>query len=500
MPRRILRTGVIALILAFVGCSQDTTTPHRGLYLTTIAGANQRDTIGATLAQAVIVQVAGTSDIVGRTVVFEAPTTESSFTGPACLVYLAALSGPPVSCEINVTTDAHGQAVAVIRFAANAGATFVVATALDSTGSRVGSPDTIRFTIDPGNATGITASPGDTAMFVGATLSLHAFTHDRAGNPRSDAVTYGPKSGPVTLSGAQISATATGRAAIVAHSAPYSDTTRVSVVPNGTIAYGLVYNTPNGVAILGLDGSHYRLVPTTSMAVHTSWAPSAAAIVYDDANYGVEVYHQPLVVLDTTGSQRPADTTALDLSANEWGGQYSRDGQWLYFTRYELGSTVSFSQLWRVGANGAATPVPNNAPVWDYAPSPSPDGTTLAYASSSGFGAPATIKLLNIATGVVTNTGVTGDSPRWAPQGQSIAFLNGFTLSVMQADGSKAHAVGPGGNAYVFGIDWSPDGQWLVAVNLNTGHVDVINVASGIALPLAFTSQVDSPTWRPTPQ
>ena len=214
-----------------------------------------------------------------------------------------------------------------------------------------------------------------------------------------------------------------------------------------------------------------------------------------------------VATIDTLGNQHDADTTSFQYGELETFPQYSRDGQWLYYTRFENINTVAYSGIWRVGSNSLdAAPVLNQAPAWDYNASPSPDGSTLSYASAAGFDYTATIKLLNVTTGAVTSTGVTGDSPRWAPQGQSIAFLTGGTpysgsgtLNVMQADGSNAHVIGPAGNLYGFGFDWSPDGQWLVAVNAITGHVEVINVTSGIALPLAFTNQVSSPTWRQTP-
>jgi Tol biopolymer transport system component len=68
----------------------------------------------------------------------------------------------------------------------------------------------------------------------------------------------------------------------------------------------------------------------------------------------------------------------------------------------------------------------------------------------------------------------------------------------MQSDGSNVHSLGPNG-AYQWGIDWSPDGQWLLAVNAITGTVDVVNATSGLTLPLGFTKGAVSSSWRQTP-
>src|SRR5438045_281683 len=65
-----------------------------------------------------------------------------------------------------------------------------------------------------------------------------------------------------------------------------------------------------------------------------------------------------------------------------------------------------------------------------------------------------------------TALGVSGDSPRFSPDGTQIAYLDfsGGALHVMNADGTNGRAVSPTGYAYTQGsLDWSPDGQWLIA-------------------------------------
>jgi Tol biopolymer transport system component len=372
---------------------------------------------------------------------------------------------------------------------------------LDSTGAAAGSVDNVPFTINPGHVTGVTASPSDTAMYVGATLKLNAFAHDRAQNPTSNTVTYGPASGPVSLSGTQVSASATGRAAVVVQGAGFVDTTHISVVPHGTIAMGPADLGHLGITIVDLDGSNYRFLPMSSPALRPLWAPNGAWVVFD-YNAVPALGNERIGLIDTTGKQWNADTNSLQYAELELMPQFSRDGRWIYFTQAQ-DVNAHYAQLWRVGADSNATPLPNQSPSWDYSPSPSPDGSQVAYVGGLDGDFPATLKLLNVTTGAVTSLGVTAQTPRWSPQGQSIAYIAGVPtdlagkLSVIQADGSNPHVVGPSSNFYEFWIDWSPDGQWIVATNALTLHVELVNVASGVTLPLAFTTKIHAPTWRP---
>jgi hypothetical protein len=412
------RTPLLLALLACGACSNDVTSPHHGAFAEAIAGAGQRDTIDAYLSQAVVLEVTGTRTIANRLLDIESISYQTSYSPhPACYLYFTVLSDDQLTCGSVRRTDAQGRLSVSVHFAGVATTLAgLVVTVLDSTtNDPAGSPDTIRFTIDPGNATGLTASPKDSAMYVGAGMTLHAFVHDRGNNPRSDPVTYAKLTGPITLSGAQVSSTTFGRAAVVVRNGSYVDTTYLSVVPSGTMTFGSPYL--NGIAVLGLDGSGYHLLPLgDSSAVGTTWAPTGTSIAFEDD----ALASGRISIMDTTGNSHQADTTALDPSAIEYSAQYSRDGQWLYFTRL-LMTGAAYSQIWRVGANGAAARVPSAAPGWDYNASPSPDGSTLVYAGSTS-GAPATLKLLNVTTGAVTNSGIAGDAPRWAPQDRASRF------------------------------------------------------------------------------
>ena len=53
------------------------------------------------------------------------------------------------------------------------------------------------------------------------------------------------------------------------------------------------------------------------------------------------------------------------------------------------------------------------------------------------------------------------------------------------------------GTAYDFGIDWSPDDQWMVARDMASGHLEVIRVATGERIPLPYSLGMHDPAWKP---
>jgi Tol biopolymer transport system component len=106
-----------------------------------------------------------------------------------------------------------------------------------------------------------------------------------------------------------------------------------------------------------------------------------------------------------------------------------------------------------------------------------------------------------LASSTETAFPVHGFAPRWAPNSASIAYLaisqgGGGPIDIIQSDGTGNRVVKA--NTYDFGLDWSPDGQWLISQNDSTTALDIINVNTGMTLPLPFTnSNTWSPSWGP---
>ena len=63
--------------------------------------------------------------------------------------------------------------------------------------------------------------------------------------------------------------------------------------------------------------------------------------------------------------------------------------------------------------------------------------------------------------------------------------------------GSNQRVSSAPGRKYMAGLDWSPDGRWLVVRSGELPRVELIRVDTGETLPLPFSALVEEPAWRP---
>jgi Tol biopolymer transport system component len=104
---------------------------------------------------------------------------------------------------------------------------------------------------------------------------------------------------------------------------------------------------------------------------------------------------------------------------------------------------------------------------------------------------------------VVSGPSPVGELPVWSPTADTIAFVQQTgpeddqgPLFVMAPDGTGQRQIGSA--TYSPGIDWSPDGTWIVAQSIPEFQIMIINVKTGLRLPLAFISGGEvAPTWKP---
>jgi WD40 repeat protein len=281
-----------------------------------------------------------------------------------------------------------------------------------------------------------------------------------------------------------VTTTAPGLASVVGATGGVSDSALISVVPPGTLA---AISDTGGVITFNLDGSGFQAL-TRMPATDVKWAPSGASVVF--------ICPRPFNVDPMCTSDLHGNVVTLDLgadgAADAW-PFYSRDGTWIYYSH--IGENGIMSRIHPDGS--VADTLPNMLPGDDYWASPSPDGTMLAYVDLlSG-----NLRRLTIATGAVVDFGIIAHSPAWSPNSQLIAYLasdgGSGPIWLANSDGTGQRAVGSPTNQYVFDIDWSPDGQWIVGRNKATALIDVINVASNRVMPLRFTGFVGSPAWQP---
>jgi TolB protein len=152
------------------------------------------------------------------------------------------------------------------------------------------------------------------------------------------------------------------------------------------------------------------------------------------------------------------------------------------------------------GARGdhSAAYVQNSSPVW------SPDGSKIAYLSSTE-GLPPSLYVMNAnGSGKVRLSQIESYSPAWSPDGQSIAFLGRDpipSIYVVSADGTTDALTVDGAGAAVLAPLWSPDGSELLFAKLDvqgSSSLYSIPATGGTPTPLAKNSTRDAvAAWSP---
>ncbi|MEZ4457857.1 MAG: DPP IV N-terminal domain-containing protein [Gemmatimonadales bacterium] len=125
----------------------------------------------------------------------------------------------------------------------------------------------------------------------------------------------------------------------------------------------------------------------------------------------------------------------------------------------------------------------------DVALRPSPDGRWLVYTVAG----PDQLRRYDMATHTSTALAPRGHTAAWSPDGTRIAFWNAGDIWIMNADGTGVRALTEG-QRYDLGIDWSPDGRWIVA---RSGLVDLVDAVGGGFLRLGYTTGYLGATWKP---
>lgn len=474
------RCAALTILLgtALLGACNDSTSPEDFPPIRLVAGTDASDTVLAQLTQALVVEVNDDGGPLPGTVVrFQSVPTEPPSAWGEMSAYVAPPDRNDFGTFLSDTTDENGRAFALVRLGKKAGRAGIVITVPD-----LGVEDTAHFTVLPGSPYAVIASPSDTAIFVGQSFVPQSRIIDRLNNPIDSSVSYRAVGSAVTFDDGVVKGARLGAGRLIASYRTLEDTAFVGVIPEATFAA----IDRDAVITMKTDGSGYRVLAPASVSRNpytTDWTASGDEVVFDHTSD----YVGPIEAVNLAGAVR----TISDASKWALYPEVSPDGGWVYFARGTGGWA-----LYRVHTDGTGEEeIPISTPAADVAPSVAPDGDRLVYVVAG----PDRLMLLDLATGVSTDMNISGHTPAWSPGGRLIAYVVPYTdgLHVVAPDGSGNRRIGDAQSSYDLGIDWSPDGMWIIARNQSHDVLELVDVESGAAFPIPNTAGFRGPSWRP---
>ena len=261
----------------------------------------------------------------------------------------------------------------------------------------------------------------------------------------------------------------TARARIVVTYQGLSDSATVSAIPR----YPMVINRNKSVVLINSDGTG----ATTLATVNTTWyslGPKSVSATPNVVFYDNDPYtYGKLWVVQPGGT--PRLLLGNTMQSVGW-SRLSPDGTWVYFVR-------NWSSLWRVHLDGtgldsltAFSAIGGTNPT----PTIAPDGGSVAVAENNG------IRVFDLAARTSSIVPFTCGEARHSPDGAYFACMDQLGLTVVRSDGT--------GQRYVTdlfqyspdqtsGLDWSPDGKFVLASTLYGGAI-LVEVSSGTVIPL----------------
>lgn len=470
------------ILFAVLAC-HDTTSPNQLAPLEIVTGSSTTDTVQTRLSQALIVQVRSAGQPLSGVVVrFTTIPGANPYSQP---VLIAPLTSNYYTSFAADSTNGRGTAAVLVQLGTIAGPAKILIEVPE-----LGLQDTARYTVLPGAAASLTISVRDTNVTPGAQYSLAAAASDRFGNKRpNDAITFTSRSPVATVDAAgKVTAVQEGRGTILVQTSTKTDSAQVSIVPVGQL---VVWNVASKLSTVNTDGSQLKVLTTSGDAsLFPQWSPDGARVLIYEGDPGSNAR---ISTVDMSGVRTLIAGPSDSLRAASY-GRFTRDGSWIYFSG--VGTNDVQFVTYRVKPDGTqlARVGPTSAEGGSLRPDVSPDGTTEIFQTGAGV-----LGSMDIATHTIKSFGLTGSFPRYSPDGTQIAYLsrqNGpEALYVMQADGSSSRQLSPANVYYqeLGGVDWSPDGKWLIASTYN--GLELVRVSDGLRLPLRFPGF--QAAWKP---
>jgi len=443
MSRQVCTALIAASALLGCGSSGDESTGPSAAGIRLVAGADVTDTIEARPLQALVVEVRSAGKIQPGVIVrFESLPSADTTRRYEAAISVSKVAQNYFSAFTSDTTNASGRASALVQLGTVAGDARLLVTCPE-----LGFADTARYTVRPGLAAKLVVSVRDTSVRTGGTYSIGAAVSDRAGNRRSDAVTYASRSALATVdaSGKVQVGQEIGRGTIAVSAGGAVDSASFSVIPLLNLMFMYTAGGSAWIAEGLSDGSGVRQRLRTPSPAYPSPSPTSDQIAFQRIDYEGKVY-----ILDTSGEVRElVDSTVINAS---YYPRFTADGQFIYFS----GRDATGYAVWRVRPDGTALTRITATGFGFTTPGVSLDGSRIAYSDDNG------LVLLTLATGAKKIVGAPGWFPVFSPDGRRLAYFSGYNIIVANADGTSAAPLSVPIGATDAGLSWLPDSKWLI--------------------------------------
>jgi hypothetical protein len=477
----VIAVAGILVVWSLVSCGDSSGPKNRGASLRLVSGSGGRDTVQAQPTVPLVVEVrdsTGAKAPQGTTVRFTA-VPASSQTGTEMLVQ--SLSSTAYVSFVAAQTDAAGRAAVLVMFGTVAG-TGRIAISVPT----LSLLDTARYTILPGKASRVTILPADTAVYAGRTFTLRGGIVDRFGNVRTDPVIYTASSPGITVSSAGVvNAPTIGRYTLQASATGLTGTGigAVSVVPQGTLTATRQGTAGLRIIRVDLDGSNFRELASVNdggIGPNPKWIPGTNTIVYSHYDGTLQV----LQTVDENGVVARFIKTPPSTMLHQAIPSPARSAPVIYFGAHDTRCIGGYC-IHRSAIDGSNPELLGTLPqgLQTERLSSSPDGSKVAFSNGQ-------LRVFDHGSKTVASFAVTGTSPSWSSDGSVIAYLpSSFgPINVVNADGTNIRSITSAGRTYAdVSMSWSSDSRWLLAKS-TTGSLELIEVATGTALPLGFTA------------
>jgi len=424
---------LIAAILVATSCG-DSSGPGGGRPgLTLVSGYNLTDTIEAKPIRALVVEVRDDRGAIvpqGTIVRFSGGGTFQSE------MLVGALTSTFYSTFAAGETDGAGRASVIVQMGGEAGPARIAISV-----PTLGVQDTARYTVLPGQPSAILITPRDTAMYVGASYTIHAGVVDRWFNARTDPVVLTATAGASVSSSGVVTASTLGRYTLTGTAGSRSATSHFSVVPQGTVAALVSRDDGLHIVTFNLDGSGFHDVVRVidgGIGPRPRWVPGTTTIFYAEYFGGLE----QLRTVDANGKVSPFFSSPPATMTHQAEPSPSFNAPVLYFSAYDSRCAGGSAYcVFRSGIDGTNPELLGDVILpgeINPHPSASPDGSKVAFVTSGPQ-----IKVFDYTTRTVSTWSVAGNYPAWSPDGTQIAYADrtGQPLHLINADGTNQRVI-----------------------------------------------------------